>query len=598
MLGKVARTLGLVGALATTAIALAAPRGQATAGVRSSLAGVTVLVPNQPFRPQIALLERGDWETLSPERLPYTTSLAPVLVCARLVAAIDGQTEAVGLYTRQAGRLTPRGSVSLGPGHPVAQYRLIRDAKGSRLGVEIRSPDGETVQTLFLSDDGILEFRPGRAKDLAVEDAGWKYAIVPSLVGTDFVYTAAAAPSLDRLYLPSMNLIVGLLEGRDCMMVGVWPPGQQVVSVRLAGTGPQRRIDALQLQTGGYSFYLALIEHPQLWHAEPLKAAYLEQDTPIGWKRPLEAKWIGRFFIASEQIHYPFYFRHERVKLWGRCIRGWFYWPVWFEGDKTVIHFEKLFPPQGEMLIYFLEKLPANQADPGIASPIEIIQKALGQQEAARLLDFDGVEQRPLLKHGNAVCAMTAAMQKWFDAGRQTAHKAEIERTCDDVAEFIRMIRDRIHEFGAFAATMREFLKTQAKANPHLAPAAEELQRTLDQMDSARAEDMPPESLQQVRQWTSQMKELAAQVGPENAKRFDKLAGRCRSVAGTQDDLARALSILGIRLTEQAARISVYSPAHARLAEQVIGQTRQVLRKPTWWEPRRQYLPKPDPGRP
>ena len=94
------------------------------------------------------------------------------------------------------------------------------------------------------------------------------------------------------------------------------------------------------------------------------------------------------------------------------------------------------------------------------------------------------------------------------------------------------------------------------------------------------------------------MKKLALGTGPGRNKKYEPLGAKCRSVAGTQDDLARALSILGIRLTEEAAKGSVASPAHAKLAEQVIARTRQVLRKPTWWEPRRQYWPKSDPGRP
>ena len=155
-----------------------------------------------------------------------------------------------------------------------------------------------------------------------------------------------------------MNLFVGLVEGGDAMMVGVWPPGQQAASLRTTAAGNRKGIDGLSFRTGGRSFYLALLEKPRLWHAEPLQPDYVEKETAIGWKRPFEAKWIGRFFIASEEIDYPFYFRYERAKLWGRSIRGWFTWPVWFDGERTVVHFEKPYPPRGEMLIYFLERHP------------------------------------------------------------------------------------------------------------------------------------------------------------------------------------------------------------------------------------------------
>jgi hypothetical protein len=51
-----------------------------------------------------------------------------------------------------------------------------------------------------------------------------------------------------------------------------------------------------------------------------------------------------------------------------------------------------------------------------------------------------------------------------------------------------------------------------------------------------------------------------------------------------------------IRLTEQAARIGIQSPQHAGLAQEVIVKARQLLRKPTWWEPTRRFVPKLDPG--
>ena len=92
------------------------------------------------------------------------------------------------------------------------------------------------------------------------------------------------------------------------------------------------------------------------------------------------------------------------------------------------------------------------------------------------------------------------------------------------------------------------------------------------------------------------MKQTADEVRPENKKDYGKLAEQCRSVAGTQDDLARTLSVLVIRLTEQAARLAVESPEHAKMAEEVIVKARQVLRKPTWWEPTRRLQPKSDPG--
>jgi len=160
-----------------------------------------------------------------------------------------------------------------------------------------------------------------------------EYGIVPSFIGTDLVYDPRRYADNGYLYIPSLNLYTGLVKGSDCMMVGVWPLGDQVVKLGLEAAGGATIIDSFSLDTAKRSFYLSYLEHPNIWHAEVLKDTYLEKDTVISWRRPFDAKWIGRFFITSEGIDFPFYFLDKRVKMWGRWIRGWYYYPFWFDGD-------------------------------------------------------------------------------------------------------------------------------------------------------------------------------------------------------------------------------------------------------------------------
>jgi hypothetical protein len=511
-------------------------------------------------------------------------------------AVFDAENGRVTISTLQGGRPTKRAEAAFGSLKRFKSYKLLHTDNPPRRGVEVYSEASKPEFTLLLSEEGVFEFRPGQSQRLVLRDLRCHYGLVPSLIGADFLFDAQMRPQTDRLHIPSMNMVIGLVEGGDCLAVGVWPPGKQAASFVVKQAGKARLLDALAIDTAGQSFYFSCLQKPGIWHAEPLKPSYLEKDTVIGWKRPFEAKWIGRFFIASDEYHWPFYFRHDRAKLWGRYVRGWFYYPVWFDGDKTLIHFEKHFPPQGELLIYYLEPHPT-RPDRSPGSPVGVMEQALGKEQAARLLDFDGTVEKTLLEHRQAVCAMTNTMQKWFDAGEETQRRAEIERWCDDVSAFIGMIRARVNEFGALARELKAMLAAEVKVNPDLGGAVAELEPTLTAIEQSSKNDLPPTSLETVRRWTDEMKGLAAEVKPGNKKRYEKLGAQCRSVAGTQDDLARALSVLAIRLTEQAARQGVPSPQHARLAEEVIAKTRQVLRAPTWWEPCRRYEPKSDPGR-
>lgn len=578
------------------------PPAVGAAGIKVSRGGVDVFVPQEPLGGEISQLEKGDWEPLAPERLPRATSTPPVLASAGLVAAIDGQKGLIAVYGRQGNRLTRRGDVSWDAGRRFAQYNLVGSDSGGRLGAEIRSAEGRVLATLYLAPNGILEFQPGDEKDLTVGNTRLKYGIVPSLIGMDFVYTAQSAPggpaASNRCYLPSMNLLVGLVEGCDSMLVGAWPPGPQVASLRTTGSGSAKAIDGFSLRTGGRSFYLAVLQRPGIWHCEPLLPDYLERDTEIGWRRPFEAKWIGRFYVASEEIDYPFYFRDARVELWGRPIRSWFWWPVWFDGPRTMIHFEKRFPPKGDLLVYYLEKHPERPAGTAILSPVEVLQEALGPQEAARVLDLAGIEERPVVSHGLCVCEMTSRLQRFFDAGEEVKQRAQIARYAEDVGAFITNVRVRLLEYREFAAQIRQFLKARAAAEPAIAGAAGRLLGLVEEFEGVYQGAMPATSLGEVRQWTAEFNALAREVRPGNDKKFDAVAEKCRALSGAQDDLLRDLSVLVVRLAEKAAHEAVQSPEHAAFARDVIARTRQILRNPTPLEVRRHHRMAPDPGRP
>jgi len=565
------------------------------AGVAISKNGVNVWVPQKKFQGDFAVLQRTDWQTLSADARPRSFRGEPVIAAASVLGTFDSQKGCVVLYTRTGDHLEKRAIVQPYPGQRAVDYRLRNDDEKARLGIEVLSGRNRLEYTLYLDKDGIIEFKPARVQGLTIAESGMKYGIVPSFIGTDFVYDPRQYTGKDRLYIPSMNLYTGLVRGGNCMMVGVWPPGEQVVSLNLKEISGERIIDGLSLEFAKKSFYLTLLEHPDLWHAEALKDTYLETDTAIGWKRPFPALWIGRFFIESEGIHFPFYFQSEKTKIWGRCIRGWFGYPFWFDGDKTFVHFEKKFPPKGEMLIYFLER----EKEAGeIGSPVEVMQKALGAPLAAKFLDFDGIELRPLLEHHNAVCAMSDKLQTIFDGGNEMKEKKQVAQYAADIAAFIRMIRERIFEYADFAREMKEFLSTRTQAAPDLAAPLQGIRQTLDEMLQLRENDMPTASLDDVREWTDQIKKLANEVRPENGKQIKVLTMDCRKVAGAQDDLDRALSILTIRLTEEAAEFGIESPKRVKVAEAIIARARQVLRCPTWWEPYRCHSPKPNPGAP
>lgn len=578
------------GVLTTFAIVELTPA--ASAGVRFTAHGVTARVGEAAFTGDAEYFRQADWPELPVADWPQNLAGHPVLEAKTAIMALSADGSKLAIWTRTDGRITRRGEVTLADADEPAVFRMDVDEQRKAVAVVVRSTDGQMRHTVSLSGDGILEIRQpaGRSVQLA---SRLRHVLVPSLIGTDLLYAAEDLSPNRPNYIPSLNMAVGLLAGEDAMMVAVWPLGEQTASLTRSTDETSPTISAFSLDTAGQSLYLAFLEHPGIWHEEALKKEYLETDTAIGWKRPFEARWIGRFFIESEGYDFPFYFLQESRRLWGRYIRSWFAYPVWFDGERTMVHFEKKFPPEGRLLIYHLDTYDAESL-----SPFTVMRRTLGQEQTNRLLDFAGAKEKELLAHRNAVCAMTRQIEGYFANSQNAELRLRVQQFSDDVSTFIKLIRERVFEYDEFAVGTRKLLESYEKTHPSVAADVEPITDLLDEIQLIAKEDLPESSLDEVRAWTDQIKQLVSEARDGDLAKVKAVTQRCRSVAGTQDDMARSLSILAIQLMEEAGRMGTESPDHVRLAEQLITRLRAVLREPSWWEPCRKYEPKGDPGAP
>lgn len=554
--------------------------------------GVTIRVLREPLSGDSGSSNDASSNTLSLAQLPAQVSGFAVLETETVVVSCTADPDVLAFWTRRDGQPSRQGEILLGSVSNFQQTRIVADERNG-MALEISDRQEGLRQIVALSKDGILEIRQPPARTVTVRSA-LRYALVPSLVGTDLLFDPETLPAGKPSYLPSLNMVVGLQQGGSGMLTAVWPPGDQSARVHVAEKTNTRRVESIELDTAGEPVFVSFIEDPNIWHAEPLRKEYLETDTAIAWQRPFDARWIGRFFIDSDGYDFPFYFLAERQKLWGRCIRGWFYYPVWFDGEKTMVHFEKKFPPVGDLLIYYLDTYD----DGGQISPVGVMQRALGKDAAAELLDFEGTKELTLLEHRNAVCAMTYKIEGCFAGEPDARPWAEVRPYADDIATFIRLIRERVFQFDQFAADLQDLLQAERKKQPELADALEPCEEILEELRVIAADDLPNVSLETVREWTDAVKQLAPDAEKKNLETVKALTQKCRSVAGTQDDMARNLCVVTIRLMEEAARMGTASPQHVRLAEQIIARCRGIIRQPTWWEPCRKYLPKSNPGAP
>ena len=464
------RTLVMIATVLLLAVSGRGPYAGTSENIVVSHEGVTARILAAPFLGEIASLGESAAETLSLDQLPKTATGYPVLETNGAIVSWAPDQSGLVFWTRHDGRLTRRAEIALCQVAAPARFRLMADAR-HQLSVEVDFPSDRMRHVVTLTRDGILEIKQPPGQTVAVRSS-LRYVLVPSLIGTDLLFDPEVLPANGPACLPSLNMVVGLGAGNDGVLVGVWPPGEQMARVQVDENSRPREFASFSLDTAGQSFYVAFLDHPGIWHEEQLRDDYLETDTAIAWQRPFDARWIGRFYIDSDGYDFPFYFLSEKQKLWGRYIRGWFEYPMWFDGPQTMVHFEKKFPPRGKLLIYYLDTY---RDDSDMLAPVTVMQKSLGDEEAARLLDFEGTTEQVLLEHGNAVCAMTAKIESYFAHEPKALSQAEVEQYADDVSTFIRLIRERVFQFDQFAAAMQELLKSEQEKEPSLisCPATE-----------------------------------------------------------------------------------------------------------------------------
>jgi hypothetical protein len=528
---------------------------------------------------------KAEWSPVDGRSHAFTGS--PVFQARHLAGVVRNADGGLALYCVQGQTLKARATIVPSPPFKVATCTLVRS--NDRSGIRVASEHAERSYTAWLTPQGLVTIEASQTPRFMVRDCRLRYGLLPSFVGTDIRYSPPSFPDSKEIDIPSTQWFVGLVDGYDSMLVAAWDSDSQAVSLGLSGEGQDRMIDSLSIATDKAGFSVSFVEHPGLWHQETLKEDWLGEYTPIGWERPFPARWMGSFFVSpggrpdfrQPCMEYSFPIAHAKTRTWGAWFESWNYYPFFFDGSRTVLHFEKCFVPKGDAIIYFLEPAAAD-----LYSPCEIVEQALGNEKAAALFDFDGNHLRKLnystpdeFIYDRPACATTTRL-----SGIAAGEKSTVGiNLVTHLYEFIREIRRRIDQYVSFFDQMQSYLDAQDKAHPEMHPYIAELQAMATEA-KARGSEVYDTPLSAVKQKTDSMKTLLLEGQGDgfNCGHLD-----VRSTAGEQDDLCRRYGRLVIRLSQTAALKCGDSPEKAIVAKHVWDESRMILRRPVRWEPRR-----------
>jgi hypothetical protein len=511
----------------------------------------------------------------------------PVIEGGHLAGAVRKSDGGLTVYSVREGGPKQRCVIAPSPAFATSTCTVFHEK--DRTGIRVSSEAGGRFYIAWFTAQGLIRVESSQVPQFQVRDCRLRYGLLPSFAGTDICYAPARMPGGKQFNIPSTQWFVGLVDGNESLLVAAWESASQAVSLGLSGEGESRLIDSLSMATEKRGFSLSFAEHEGIWHRESLNEDWLGEYVPIGWTRPFPARWMGHFFVTPEGppslrepcMQYSFPIAHARTRMWGVWFEDWNHYPFSFDGPRTIFHFEKTFIPNGEALIYFLEPAAAD-----LFSPCEIVEQALGPEKAAALFDFDANRIRKLkystpdqFIFDRPVCATTTRLSKIKKEQKATLGVD----LATHLYEFIREIRGRVDQYGAFFARMNSYLASELQEHPELRDYLAELQAMVTEAQ-AQSGEIYATPLASVQKKIDAMK---ARLREGKGDGFDCGDLDVRGIAGAQDDLCRRYNRLVLRLEQTAALKCGDSPQKAAIAQHILDESRAVLRLPTRWEPRR-----------
>jgi hypothetical protein len=472
----------------------------------------------------------------------------------------------------------------------ISRWTILQNT-GDDVALEVSfstgSPGRDVSAILAFGKTPIVEIKPAETMKGIRLVSAIEYGVLPGFVGDDLVVAPGQYPSDNALYAPCENLFLGLLKGRNSVLVMTWPKGKQQMKLGLSRQGQEGRlIESIDFDNDGQSLYLALLEAPGIWHREPLGVSYLEKNVTSQWKRPFPAKWVTQLWEGDVRTTYTFRGTPSGT-IW-RGVAGMYNYPISFDGDTAVYHLTKKVLPKGESIIYFLE---GKDTPASILTPMDIMKATLGRQTCDSILDLAGQKLRTHHRRGPAgirracTCGCTEAIEAVFKAGQEIEKKEYIEGAVGDMVFFVTEHMKRLNEYRAFADNMTKFLRTTEASRPELKGYLDTLSQIVRRIpDLYEVQKENIKSLEYADELSRKTLALLQKKDPKNLPTCLNLGKDWRGMGGAQDGVLAEFHIIVRKLFQEAGSSCLNQPQAVDVAREIRSRCRQCLRNPDGYE--------------
>jgi hypothetical protein len=488
----------------------------------------------------------------------------------------------------RAGQILAKNKIAaiqpIGGASGISHFEIIRN-NSDEIILEATFKENEAPIRFSFGKDATIEIKPGlNSKGLAIQ-APFAYGIVPGFLADDMIFSGHEDAPSGSLAVPAENMFLGLLEGGDREWVMTWPTGKQQLTLQLGSKGQANRIQSVEFQNDGQSLFLSFLSAPGIWHNEPLRSDFLEQDVSVHWKPPFPARWQTE--LLESGIKTRFTFRDSKDTIW-RGVPGSYTYPVWFEKGVPIYHLSKKIAPKGDSLVYFVE---GQDTPPGVSTPEDILKATLGRVAAEQIIDSPGRKLRTHHRRGGTgvrracTCGCTEAIQAIFEARAETEQREYVKSALDDMIYFIQCHLHRIDEYRQFADRTAEFLRQQTNASPNLQAYGGSLLQIVAEIP--REYEVQLENIKDLdyaADLERQTMALTSKNDAGNLAAYMELLKAWRGMGGAQDYIVAQCHSITRNLFQEAGYESATQPEALPLAMEMRKRCREILRNPDGYE--------------
>lgn len=537
--------LSAVGVCALCLVQLhAADDEAASAGV--SLFDTGIPSP-QPLSPA-ALRAKQAWIRLPEDETAHRFRGDAVLVNGNLAAVLRANAAGFEVFSITAAGHKPRAAlIPLAAGGSVpgtlASLKILENNPGAvMLEAAFQAGDGGqlSLQCQLSVGQSILEIRPvAVAARLRLRVAS-RYVVLPDFFGDDMVFTPDTLPR-ERIILPAENFFLTPLDGGEAMLMCVSSTKMQSTEAVIAGVGKQRSFTGYEVEcAAGKSFWLALIDGPNVWHDQPFPDAELRAELALDWKPPFRAKWRADLVGPAGQAR-SWYFLGGPGSDEASPPVATAGCPCRFDGQRAVVDGPLAadaasgWPFPRPLLVYPMDR---SRATPLTAfCPTDVLRSTLGVGPCQYILQTEGLQSDTNPTPDNVMT--------WIE--KQIARKRH-QKSADEIRDLLQQmtqhaghVNERVQRYADLGRNVHEACaRGQATASLRTAaatlePIAQDLQRLATGPDVAAAP-------QRARQLAAHVVSLLDQSSP--LAEAQRRGAELRSAGAAQD---RALA--GGRMT-------------------------------------------------